>query len=75
MNKSLQILDIKSVVVDTHLFNVTAINRDSDPYWVEFIKPHFDEINVDIKILQLAKINKEKTSNINEYINLWNWPG
>ena len=75
MNKSLQILDIKSVVVDTHLFNVTAINRDSDPYWVEFIKPHFDEINVDIKILPLAKINKDKTWFINVDINGWNWPG
>ena len=69
MNRFLQILDIKSVVVDTHLFNVTAINRDSDPYWVEFIKPHFDEINVDIKILPLAKINKDKTWFINVDIN------
>ena len=74
MNKSLQILDIKSVVVDTHLFNVTAINRYSDPYWVEFIKPHFDEINIDIKILPLSEINKDKTWFINVDINGWNWP-
>ena len=75
MNKSLQILDIKSIVVDNQLFNVTAINRDSDPYWVEFIKPHFEEINVDIKILPLSEINKDKTWFINVDINGWNWPG
>jgi hypothetical protein len=74
MNKSLQILDIKSVTVDTDLFNVTAINRESDPYWVEFIKPHFNEINVDIDILPLDKINKDKTWFINVDINGWNWP-
>ena len=74
MNKSLQILDIKSVVVDTRLFNITAVNKSSDPYWVEFIKPHFDEINVDIKILPLADIDKDKTWFINVDINGWNWP-
>jgi hypothetical protein len=74
MNKSLQILDIKSVAIDTQLFNVTAINQDCDPYWVEFIKPHFDEINVDIKILPLTEINKDKTWFINVDINSWNWP-
>lgn len=73
MNKSLQILDIKSIAVDNQLFNVTAVNRDSDPYWVEFIKPHFDEINVDIKILPLGEINKDKTWFINVDINGWNW--
>jgi hypothetical protein len=74
MSKTLQILDIKSIQVDTNLFNVTAINRDSDPYWVEFIKPHFDEIDVDIKILPLTEINKDKTWFINVDINGWNWP-
>ena len=74
MNKSLQILDIKSVAIDNQLFNVTAVNRDSDPYWVEFIKPHFDEIDVDIKILPLSEINKDKTWFINVDINGWNWP-
>lgn len=74
MNKSLQILDIKSVVVDTRLFNITAVNRNSDPYWVEFIKPHFDEIKVDIQILSLSEINKDKTWFINVDINGWNWP-
>ena len=73
MNKSLQILDIKSVAIDNQLFNVTAVNRDSDPYWVEFIKPHFDEINIDIDILPLDKINKDKTWFINVDINGWNW--
>jgi hypothetical protein len=73
MNKSLQILDIKSVTVNTDLFNVTAINRGNDPYWVEFIKPHFDEINVGIDILPLDKINKDKTWFINVDINGWNW--
>jgi len=74
MNKSLQILDIKSVAIDNQLFNVTAVNKDSDPYWVEFIKPHFDEIDVDIKILPLSEINKDKTWFINVDINGWNWP-
>ena len=74
MNKSLQILDIKSVVVDARLFNITAVNKSSDPYWVEFIKPHFDEINVDIKVLPLADIDKDKTWFINVDINGWNWP-
>jgi len=75
MNKSLQILDIKSVTVNTDLFNVTAINRDSDPYWVEFIKPHFDEIDIAIDILPLDNINKNKKWFINVDINGWNWPG
>jgi len=74
MNKSLQILDIRSVTVDTSLFNVTAINRGGDPYWVEFIQPHFTEINIDIKILPLDKINKNKPWFINVDINGWNWP-
>ena len=38
------------------------------------IKPHFDEINVDIKILPLTEINKDKTWFINVDINGWNWP-
>jgi hypothetical protein len=74
MNKSLQILDIKSVAIDNQLFNVTAVNRDSDPYWVEFIKPHFDEINVDIRILPLSEIDKDRIWFINVDINGWNWP-
>jgi hypothetical protein len=74
MNKKLQILDIKSVTVNTELFNVTAINRESDPYWVEFIKPHFDEINVGIEILPIDKIDKTKKWFINVDVNAWNWP-
>jgi hypothetical protein len=74
MSNTLQILDIRSITVDTNLFNVTAINRGGDPYWVEFIKPHFDEIDVDIKILSLPEINKDKTWFINVDINGWNWP-
>jgi len=73
MNKSLQILDIRSVTVDTDLFNVTAINADGDPYWVEFIKPFFNEIGVAIDILPLDKINKNKKWFINVDINAWNW--
>jgi hypothetical protein len=74
MNRSLQILDIRSIAVDTQLFNVTAINRGGDPYWVEFIEPHLKEINVGIEILSLDKINKDKKWIINVDINLWNWP-
>jgi hypothetical protein len=73
MSNTLQILDIKSVQVDTNLFNVTAVNRGGDPYWVEFIQPHFKEINVGIEILPLDKINKDKKWIINVDINLWNW--
>ena len=74
MSNTLQILDIRSITVDTGLFNVTAINRRGDPYWVEFIEPHFKEINVDINILPLDKINKDKKWFINVDINGWNWP-
>jgi len=73
MSNTLQILDIKSVQVDTNLFNVTAVNRGGDPYWVEFIQPHFKEIDVDIEILPLDKINKDKKWIINVDINMWNW--
>lgn len=73
MNKTLQILDIRSIKINNNLFNVTAINREGDPYWVEFIKPHFDEINVDIEILPLDQINKKKKWFINVDINSWNW--
>lgn len=74
MNNSLQILDIRSIKVDTDLFNITAINRGGDPYWVEFIAPYFNEINVGIEILPLDKINKDKKWIINVDINGWNWP-
>ena len=73
MNKSLQILDIRSITIDTNLFNVTAINRGGDPYWVEFIEPHFKEIGVGIEILPLDKINKDKKWIINVDINMWTW--
>lgn len=73
MNSTLQILDIRSITVDTSLFNVTAVNRRGDPYWVEFIEPHLKEINVGIEILTLDKINKDKKWIINVDINLWNW--
>jgi len=73
MSNILQILDIKSIQVDTNLFNVTAVNRGSDPYWVEFIQPYFTEINVGIEILSLDKINKDKKWIINVDINMWNW--
>jgi hypothetical protein len=55
------------------LFNVTAVNRGGDPYWVEFIQPHFKEIDVDIEVLSLDKINKDKKWIINVDINMWNW--
>ena len=73
MNSTLQILDIRSITVDTSLFNITAVNRCGDPYWVEFIEPHLKEINVGIEILPLDKINKDKKWIINVDINLWNW--
>ena len=73
MNKSLQILDIKSIIIDNSLFNITAINRDSDPYWVDFLKSYFNEINVDIEILPFEKINKNKKWIVNVDINFWNW--
>jgi hypothetical protein len=73
MNKTLQILDITSVSVDTELYNVTAINRDNSPYWVEFIKPHFNEIGISIDILPLTKINFLKKWIVNVDINGWNW--
>ena len=60
MNKTLQILDITTTTVDTDLYNITAINRKRDPYWVEFIQPYFQEIEVDIKILSLDKIDLKK---------------
>ncbi len=74
MSNTLQILDITSIQIDTNLFNVTAVNRGNDPYWVEFIQPHFKEIDVGIKILPLDKINKDKKWIINVDINGWNWP-
>ena len=73
MSNTLQILDIQSIQIDTNLFNVTAVNRRGDPYWVEFIQPHFKEINVGIEILPLDEINKDKKWIINVDINMWNW--
>jgi len=73
MNKTLQILDITTTTVDTDLYNITAINRKRDPYWVEFIQPYFQEIEVDIKILSLDKIDLKKNWIINVDINMWNW--
>jgi hypothetical protein len=73
MNNILQILDISTVSVDTRLFNTTAVNRLKDPYWVEFVLPFFQELDVEIKILSLDKINFEKKWIINLDINMWNW--
>lgn len=73
MNKILQILDITTTTVDTDLFNITAINSKQDPYWVEFIEPHFKEAGVEIKILPLHEIDFTKNWIINVDINAWNW--
>lgn len=72
-NKILQILDITTVSVDTNLFNITAINRNSDPYWAEFAEPFLNELQVEIKILPLNKIDLRKKWIINVDINMWNW--
>lgn len=73
MNKSLQILDITTTTVDTNLFNITAVNSKQDPYWVEFINPHFNEIGISIDILPLTEINLSKKWIVNVDINSWNW--
>lgn len=73
MNSILQILDISTVSVDTNLFNVTAVNRSKDPYWVEFVSPFFQDLDIEIKILSLDKIDFEKKWIINVDINMWNW--
>lgn len=71
--KTLQILDISTTTVNTDLFNVTAINRGKDPYWVEFIQTYFNEADVEIKILSLDKIDFSKKWIVNVDINMWNW--
>jgi len=71
--KILQILDINSVEVDQNLFNITAVNRFKDPYWVEFIQQYFLQADVEIKILSLDKIDLSKKWLINVDINMWNW--
>lgn len=71
--KTLQILDISTTTVNTDLFNVTAINRGKDPYWVEFIQIYFNEADVEIKILSLDKIDFSKKWIVNVDINMWNW--
>lgn len=74
MNKKiLQILDISTTAVNTDLFNITAVNRRRDPYWVEFIQPYFNEADVEIKILALDKIDLSKKWIVNVDINMWNW--
>lgn len=73
MDKTLQILDITSTTVNLELYNITAINRNNDPYWVEFIDPYFKEIDVDIVVLPLTTIDKNKKWLINVDINSWNW--
>lgn len=74
MNKKiLQILDISTTAVNADLFNITAVNRRRDPYWVEFIQPYFNEADVEIKILPLDKIDLSKKWIVNVDINMWNW--
>lgn len=74
MNKKiLQILDISTTTVNADLFNITAVNRRRDPYWVEFIQPYFNEADVEIKILPLDKIDLSKKWIVNVDINMWNW--
>lgn len=73
MNKIIQILDITSVEVDENLYNITAINRNKDPYWVEFMQYYCLQINVAIKILPLDQIDFSKKWLINVDINMWNW--
>lgn len=74
MNKKiLQILDISSITVDSSLYNITAINSKSDPYWMEFIEKYLNEAGVEIKILPLDQIDLSKKWIINIDILLWNW--
>lgn len=74
MSKILQILDIRSVDVDPHFFNLTAINIPrADPYWVEFIEDGFSRAGVEIKILPFDKIDLTKKWIINVDIKQWLW--
>ena len=68
----LQILDITTTKFNTTLFNATA-HIEGEPYWVRPLRPHLEEIGVDIVIAPFDKIDKSK----NWFISLaplsWNW--
>lgn len=72
-HKKLQILDVSSIEYDANLYNATAVNADRHPFFLEFIKPFFEEINVDVDFLPLDKIDKDKKWIINFDINGWDW--
>lgn len=73
MHKILQILDISSIKIDSDFFNLTAVNSQKDPYWVDFIKDGFEHANVKIEILPFEKINLDKKWLINVDIKQWLW--
>lgn len=71
--KNLYILNNNSTTFDKKLFNLTTINRDGDPYWAEFMLPHFQEIDLGIKIVDLDKINLDKKWIISLDISYMEW--
>lgn len=68
----LQILDTRTTNFNKYLFNETA-HTNGEPYWVRPLKPHFNEIGIDVVIEPFYKIDKTK----NWFISLapfsWNW--
>lgn len=73
MSHSLQILDIRTTQVNETLYNIGAINSNGDPYWLEFLKPHFDEINISAEVLPLNLIDLEKPWIVNVDVQGWAW--
>lgn len=57
LRKNLYILNNSSTTFDKTLFNLSAVNRDGDPYWAEFMLPHFNEIDVGIRVVDLDKVD------------------
>lgn len=54
--KNLYILNNYSTTFDNNLFNTSTTNQYGDPYWAEFMYPHFKEIDLGIKVVDLDEI-------------------
>jgi len=68
----LQILDIRNIPVNGTLYNLNA-HQNGDPYWLEFVKPHLEEIDVEVLLGTFDKIDKSKNWFISLAPLAWNW--
>ena len=68
----LQILDINNADFDRERFNETA-HYHGEPYWLNFVRPHINEIGVGIRLVSFDMIDTSKPWFISLAPKSWTW--